>query len=413
MTYRNKADRNMSSNSAVMPTYARIDLAFERGEGAWLVADNGRRYLDFGSGIAVTALGHAHPRLVRALTDQAGKLWHCSNLYRIPDQQRLGERLVDNSFADSAFFCNSGAEAVEACLKLARRYQHTVAGAPEKYRTIVTRGAFHGRTMATIAAGGGEKHTKGFEPLVDGFDRVPFGNLNEARAAVTAETAAILVEPVQGEGGINPAPEGFLKGLRAMADEYGLVLIFDEVQTGMGRTGKLFAYEWTDIVPDVMALAKGLGGGFPVGACLARAPFTEALTAGSHGTTFGGNPLAMAVANAVLDEMLDPAFLPHVVETGQSLHRAMADLAARYPTVLADVRGQGLLLGLVCAAPNTEVLAAFQAQGLLAAPAANNVIRLLPPLVIGEEEVAAARDMAEAACKVIAANQTNTEAAAQ
>ncbi|MBL6933691.1 MAG: aspartate aminotransferase family protein, partial [Rhodospirillales bacterium] len=285
--------------SPVMPTYARIDVTFERGEGAYLFDTNGRRFLDFASGIAVTALGHCHPHLVAAVQQQAGQLWHTSNLYHIPGQEKLAQRLVAATFADSVFFSNSGAEAVECALKMARKY-HADNGNPERYRVIALNNAFHGRTLATIAAGGQEKHLAGFAPAVDGFDHVPFGNLNEVRAAIGAETAAIIVEPVQGEGGINPASTEFLKGLRAAADEFGILLIFDEVQCGMGRTGKLFAHEWAGVTPDIMAVAKGLGGGFPVAACLASERTAQALSAGSHGSTFGGNPMSMAAANAVL-----------------------------------------------------------------------------------------------------------------
>src|SRR5262245_431 len=286
-----------------MPTYQRAEIAFERGEGAYLFATDGRRYLDFACGIAVTGLGHAHPHLVAALTEQAKKVWHLSNLYTIPGQRRLAERLVAASFADSVFFCNSGAEAIECGLKLARKY-HDETGAPERYRVITVEGAFHGRTLATIAAGGQDKHLKGFAPVVDGFDKVAFGNMNELRAAITGETAAILIEPVQGEGGMRPAPAEYLQALRKVADEYRLLLYFDEVQCGMGRTGKLFAHEWAGVEPDIVATAKGIGGGFPMGACLAKEKVAKTLTPGSHGSTFGGGPLAMAVGNAVLDILL-------------------------------------------------------------------------------------------------------------
>jgi acetylornithine/N-succinyldiaminopimelate aminotransferase len=384
---------------AVMPTYARVNISFERGEGAWLLANDGRRYLDFGCGIAVTALGHAHPHLVEALRDQAGKLWHCSNLYEVPGQQKLARRLVDNTFADSVFFCNSGAEAMEGSLKLARRYQSVVKGQPERNRVIVASDAFHGRTLATLAAGGSEKYRQGFGPMPEGFDRVAFGNLNEARAAVTDKTAAIVVEPIQGEGGINPAPEGYLRGLRQMADEFGLVLIMDEIQTGVGRTGKLFAHQWEeDAAPDVMAIAKGIGGGFPMGAFAAREEFAQALTAGTHGTTFGGNPLAMAVGNAVLDIILADGFLEGVQSTAKSLWARLEGLVARHPTVLKQVRGKGLMIGLLCVVPNTQVLDALRAEGLLAVPAGGNVVRLLPPLIIGPAEIDAAAAAIDRAC---------------
>lgn len=372
--------------SAVMPTYARADLAFVQGEGCWLVSADGRRFLDFGSGVAVNALGHAHPKLVAALTEQAGKLWHCSNLYRVPGQEKLAERLVANSFADTAFFCNSGAEAMECALKMVRKY-HDAVGTPERYRCITIEGAFHGRTLATIAAGGQEKHLKGFDPVVDGFDQVPFGNMNALRAAITAQTAAIVVEPVQGEGGIRPSEHDYLKRLRQTADEFGLLLVFDEVQTGMGRTGTLFAYEQAGVAPDVMALAKGLGGGFPVGACLATERAAQGMTAGTHGSTFGGNPLAMAVANTVMDVMLEPGFLAEVGRKGRLLRAALEDVVKRHPDSLAAVRGEGLLLGVVCKKPNTEIVNAGFDQGLLTVVAGDNVVRVLPPLIVSDGEI--------------------------
>jgi acetylornithine/N-succinyldiaminopimelate aminotransferase len=370
----------------VMPTYARADLAFERGEGAYLYATDGRRFLDFNSGIAVNALGHCHPRLVAALQEQAGKLWHCSNLFRMPGQERVASMLVPNSFADTAFFCNSGAEAVEAAIKMVRKY-HYENGNPERYRIICAQGAFHGRTLATIAAGGQEKHLKGFGPPVDGFDHVPFGNLNALRAAIGPQTAAILVEPVQGEGGIVAGDPDYLRRLRATADEFGLLLVFDEVQTGMGRTGRLFAYEHADVAPDIMCLAKGLGGGFPVGACLATAAAATGMTAGVHGTTFGGNPLAMAAAEAVLSVMLEPGFVERVDAIGRLLRGRLDELKARFPDAIVDVRGLGLLLGLKTTATNTDVVARLQQNGLLTVPAGDNVVRLLPPLIIDEGHV--------------------------
>jgi acetylornithine/N-succinyldiaminopimelate aminotransferase len=372
--------------SAVMPTYARADLAFERGEGCWLFGVDGKRYLDFGAGVAVTALGHAHPKLVKALSDQADKLWHCSNLYRVPGQERVAKRLVELSFADTAFFCNSGAEAMECALKMVRKYQDA-AGAPERYRCITIEGAFHGRTLATIAAGGQEKHLKGFDPVVDGFDYVPFGNMNALRAAITKETAAIVIEPIQGEGGIRPAEADYLKKLRIACDEFGLLLVFDEVQTGMGRTGSLFAYEQTGVVPDVMALAKGLGGGFPVGACLASEKAAQGMTAGTHGSTFGGNPLAMAVAETVLEVMTEPGFLSEVARKGALLKQGLEAVAAKHPQSVKSVRGQGLMLGLVCAKPNTDIVNAGYAQGLLTIVAGDNVVRILPPLIVSDAEI--------------------------
>jgi len=370
----------------VMPTYARADLAFERGEGAYLFATDGRRFLDFASGVAVTALGHGHPRLVAALREQAGKLWHCSNLYRVPGQEKVAAKLVERSFADTVFFCNSGAEALECCIKTARKY-HYAGGNSQRYRIVCAEGAFHGRTLATVAAGGQKKHMEGFAPAVEGFDHVPYGNLNALRDAITAETAAILVEPVQGEGGIIPGDPDYLRRLRATADEFGILLMFDEVQTGMGRTGTLFAHEQLGIAPDVMGIAKGLGGGFPVGACLATAQAVRGMTAGSHGSTFGGNPLAMAVAETVLDIMTEPGFLAQVERMGKLLRHRVEATCAGFPHVVEQVRGLGLMLGLKARIPNTELVEKLRANGLLTVGAGDNVIRLLPPLTIGEAEV--------------------------
>lgn len=384
-------------SSALMQNYRRFDVAFERGDGAWLYATDGRRFLDFAAGIAVDVLGHAHPHLVAALTAQAERIWHCSNLYRIPGQERVAERLVANSFADAAMFCNSGAEALEAALKLVRKY-HDDHGAPGRYRVITFSGSFHGRTLATIAAAGSEKLLAGFDPVMDGFDHAVFGDLDSARALITDETAAILVEPVQGEGGINVAPPAFLQGLRELADRHGLLLMLDEVQCGMGRTGRLFAHEWAGIEPDVMALAKGLGGGFPVGALLARGDAATTLTPGSHGTTFGGNPLAMAVANAVLDVVLADGFQEHVRTVGDDLHERLAALPARYPGVIAEVRGRGLMLGLKCVTDAGALIGRLLDLGMLSVPAADNVVRLLPPLIIDEGHVLAAVDLLERAC---------------
>jgi acetylornithine/N-succinyldiaminopimelate aminotransferase len=371
---------------ALMPTYARSALAFDRGEGPYLITAEGRKYLDFTSGIAVTALGHAHPHLVAALAEQARKLWHCSNLFQIPGQTRLAERLVAHSFADTVFFGNSGAEAVELALKMVRKY-HDETGRPERYRVIACTGSFHGRTLATLAAAGNEKYLKGYDPPVEGFDHVAFNNLNELRVAVTDRTAAILVEPVQGEGGVRPAAPDYLRGLRQVADEFGLLLVFDEVQCGMGRTGRLFAHEWAGITPDILATAKGLGGGFPMGACLATERAATGMTAGSHGSTFGGNPLAMAVGNAVLDILLADGFLTEVERIGRVLLSRLADLVRQHPTLFAECRGQGLLLGLKCVVPNTEMVERLSRAGLLTVGAGDNVVRLVPPLIIGEAEI--------------------------
>ncbi|TXM72877.1 aspartate aminotransferase family protein [Methylobacterium sp. WL103] len=375
--------------SALLPTYARAPIAFERGEGAWLVARGGERYLDFGAGIAVNALGHAHPHLVEALTTQAQKLWHTSNLFEIPDGERLGQRLVDASFADVAFFCNSGAEANEAAIKMARKY-HAAGGHPERYRIITFEGAFHGRTLATLAAGGQQKYIEGFGPKVDGFDQVPFGDHEALRAAIGPETAAVMIEPIQGEGGVRPVPPQCLRGLRALCDEHGLMLIMDEVQTGVGRTGLLFAHEWSGAAPDIMSAAKGIGGGFPLGLCLATREAARGMVAGSHGTTFGGNPLAMAVGNAVLDVVLGDGFLDHVQRVALVLKQKLGALPDRYPHVVTEIRGEGLMLGLKLAVPNTEFAAAARAEHLLVIPAGDNVVRLLPPLIVTEADVSEA-----------------------
>jgi acetylornithine/N-succinyldiaminopimelate aminotransferase len=372
-------------SSALVQNYARIDIAFERGEGPYLYAEGGRRYLDFASGIGVNSLGHAHPHVTQVLKDQADKVWHVSNLYNIEPQARLAERLVANSFADRAFFCNSGAEAVEAALKMARIY-HSTRGEEGRYRVLTFAHAFHGRTLATISAGGQAKHLDGFGPRVEGFDQVALNDLDAAKAAIGPETAAILVEPVQGEGGIHPADAAFLAGLRALADENGLLLIYDEIQCGMGRTGKLWAYEWSGVAPDVLTAAKALGNGFPIGAVLATEAVAKTLVPGKHGTTFGGNPLATAVANAVLDEMLAPGFLDHVERMGKLLRARLESLIGN-KRVFSEVRGAGLMLGLQCTKSNLDLMAALRAEGLLSVVADGNVVRLLPPLIIGEAEI--------------------------
>jgi acetylornithine/N-succinyldiaminopimelate aminotransferase len=384
--------------SALMPNYNRADLAFERGEGAFLFDMAGRRFLDFGAGIATSSLGHGHPHLVAAIAGQASLVMHVSNLYRVPQAERLAQRLVDASFADSAFFCNSGAEANEALVKSMRKTMAD-AGKPERYRVICFEGAFHGRTLAMLAATGNAKYLAGFGPEVDGFDHVPFNNLNALRAAITPETAGILIEPVQGEGGVRPAQLQFLRDLRATCDEFGIFLGLDEVQCGMGRTGKLFAHEWAGIKPDILSSAKGIAGGFPMGAVLATEQLARALVPGSHGTTFGGGPLACAAANAVLDVVLAPGFLEDVDATGRYLWDGLEALAKRYPSVFTDVRGSGLIVGLKCALPNGEVQAAAVAEGLLTVAAGDNVLRLVPPLIVRQAECDAALAMLERAAR--------------
>jgi acetylornithine/N-succinyldiaminopimelate aminotransferase len=387
-----------------------MDVAFVRGEGPYLFAEGGERYLDFGAGIAVNAFGHANPRMVAALTEQAGKLWHTSNLYRVPEQESLSKKLVANTFADTVFFTNSGAEACECAFKMARRYQH-VSGHPEKYRIVTFEGAFHGRTLAGIAAGGQAKHLEGFGPKVDGFDQVPANDIPALKAAIGPNTAALMVEPVQGEGGIRVLSAEFLKTLRKLADEHGLLLIFDEIQTGVGRTGKLFAHEWSGVTPDIMCVAKGIGGGFPLGACLATAEAAKGMTAGTHGSTYGGNPLGMAVGNASIDLVTAPGFLERVNKIANYLNQQLGSLIANHPQVFEEVRGKGLMLGLKMKVPNGDYLAAMMKHGILGVGAGDNVIRLLPPLIIEESHVREAIEKLEAAARDIEASLKKTEAA--
>jgi acetylornithine/N-succinyldiaminopimelate aminotransferase len=384
----------------LLPTYARTDLAFERGEGAWLTATTGERYLDFGSGVAVNALGHAHPALVAALTEQAQKVWHVSNIYQIPEGERLAARFCEATFADTVFFCNSGAEAMEAAIKVARKY-HAAEGRPERFRIITFEGAFHGRTLATLAAGGNKKYLDGFGPVVEGFDQVALGDLDAVRKAIGPGTAAIMIEPVQGEGGVRVVPPHFLRSLRQLCDENGLLLVFDEVQTGMGRTGDLFAYQHVGVEPDILSTAKGIGGGFPLGACLATAEAAKGMTAGTHGSTFGGNPLAMAVGHAVLDVVLAPGFLDRVRRNSILMRQRLAELQDRYPGVIAEIRGEGLLLGMRAAAPNSELVDALRTEKLLTIAAGENVVRLLPPLIVNEAEIAEAIARIDRACAAL------------
>ena len=394
--------------SHLLPTYARADLAFERGEGVWLTSTDGTRYLDFAAGVAVNVLGHAHPKLVAALTEQAQKVWHVSNLYRIPQAERLAERLCEASFADTVFFGNSGAEAMECSIKMARKY-HAVGGRPERFRFVTFEGAFHGRTLATLAAGGQKKYLEGFGPVAEGFDQVPFDDFEAVKRAVSDATAAIIIEPVMGEGGVRVVPPEFLKALRELCDQRGLLLVFDEVQTGIGRTGELFAYQRTGVTPDIMALAKALGGGFPIGACLATAEAAKGMTTGTHGSTFGGNPLATAVGNAVLDGVLEPEFLDRVRRNSILVKQRLAELKDRYPTVIAEVRGEGLLIGLRAVVPNGDLVSELRAERLLTVAAGDNVVRLLPPLIVGEEELSQAVGMIDRACSRLAKTQAATQ----
>jgi acetylornithine/N-succinyldiaminopimelate aminotransferase len=387
--------------SPIYNTFARAPIAFARGDGAWIETTDGRRLLDFAGGVAVNALGHAHPALVKALTEQAGKLWHVSNLYRIPEQEALAAKLTALSFADRAFFGNSGAEAVECAIKTARRY-HFVSGHPERNEIVTFAGAFHGRTLATLAATGNAKYQEGFGPAPQGFVQLPLGDLKAVEAAIGPQTAAIMIEPIQGEGGIRPVAAQFLRDLRALSDKHGLLLIFDEVQTGIGRTGKLFAYEWSGVAPDIMTLAKGIGGGFPMGACLATEEAAKGMTPGSHGSTFGGNPLAMAVGKAVIDIVSEPGFLEDVRRKGLYFKQRLAGVVDAHPGVAAEIRGEGLLIGLRCITPVAEVVAALRDHGLLAASAGENVLRLLPPLNVSDAEIDGAIERLDAALATLA-----------
>ena len=386
--------------SHMLPVFARVDLAFERGEGCWLTATNGDRYLDFASGVAVNALGHCHPHVVEAITEQAKKLIHVSNLYRIPEGERLAERLCDMSFADYVFFANSGAEAMEGVIKLVRKHQ-SASGHPERYRIITFEGCFHGRTLATLAAAKNKKHLDGFGPPVEGFDQVPLGDIEAVKRAITPETAGILIEPLQGEGGVRMAPPAFFKALRALCDEKGLLLAFDEVQTGIGRLGEMFGYQKFGVTPDVMGLAKGLGAGFPIGAVLATTEAANGMTPGTHGSTFGGNPLAVAAGNAVLDVVEKPGFLDHVRQMALLFKQRLAEIKDRHPGVIEEVRGEGLLIGLKAKVPAGELIDAMRTEKLLSVAAGDNVARLVPPLIAAEAEIADAVARVDRACTAI------------
>jgi acetylornithine/N-succinyldiaminopimelate aminotransferase len=397
----------MAVSSHLLPTYTRVDLAFERGEGAWLFTAEGDRYLDFTSGVAVNALGHANPKLVAALTAQAEKVWHVSNLYRIPESEKLADRLCALSFAETVFFQNSGAEAIECAIKMTRKYQ-SVSGRPERFRIVTFEGAFHGRTLAAIAATGNKKYLEGFGPPVEGFDQVPFADLDATKKAIGPHTAGIMIEPIMGEGGVRVVPHTFLRALRKLCDDNGLLLIFDEIQTGIGRTGDMFAYEHTGVTPDIMCLAKALAGGFPVGACLATAEASKGMTAGTHGSTFGGNPLAMAVANAVLDVVTAKGFLERVRQNGLLFKQRLAEIKDRHTSVIAEVRGEGLLVGLRIVPPASEMVDELRNEKMITVGAGDNVVRLLPPLIIGENEIAEAVARIDRAC--VALEKTHARA---
>ena len=388
---------------SVLPTYSRAPMSFVKGEGSWMIEADGRRFLDLGAGIAVNSLGHAHPKLVEALTTQAQSLWHTSNLYQIPQQQALADRLVEHTFADTVFFTNSGTEACELAVKMARKYFYD-KGQPDRTDIITFSGSFHGRSSAGIAAAGSEKMTKGFGPLLPGFVHLDFGDHDALMAAITDTTCAIMVEPVQGEGGIRPLPDACLKGLRDLCDEHGILMILDEVQCGVGRTGKLFAHEWAGVEPDIMMVAKGIGGGFPLGAVLATENAASGMTAGTHGSTYGGNPLGCAVGCAVMDIIADPAFLAEVNRKAGLMRQKLEGLIAAHPDVFESVRGAGLMLGLKCKATNTDIVNAGYAHEVITVPAADNVIRLLPPLTITDDEIAQAVTRLDAAAASLSAS---------
>ena len=387
-------------SSSILPTYARADLSFERGDGVWLTTTEGERYLDFGGGIAVASLGYSHPHLVRTLQEQGAKIWHTSNLFRIPEGERLAERLAAATFADLVFFTNSGAEANEAAIKMARKYQ-SACGHPERFRIVTFEGAFHGRTLATIAAGGQQKYLDGFGPKVDGFDQVRLGDTETLSATIGPETAALMIEPIQGEGGVRLVPPETMRMLRSLCDERGLLLILDEVQCGMGRTGAFFAHELSGITPDIMSVAKGIGGGFPLGACLATREAAKGMVVGTHGTTYGGNPLAMSIGNAVLDIVLEPGFLDHVRHAGLLLRQRLAELQDRHPGIIAEIRGEGLMVGLRTVVPNGDFAVAVRNRHMLVIPAGDNVVRLLPPLIVTDAEIGEAVRRLDAACSDI------------
>jgi acetylornithine/N-succinyldiaminopimelate aminotransferase len=390
--------------AAVLPTYNRAKVSFERGEGTRVFTPEGEAYLDFGAGVAVTSCGHAHPHLVKALTDQAQKIWHTSNIYQMPGQEKLAKRLIDATFADTVFFTNSGAEALECSIKMARKY-HAAKGQPERFRLITFEGAFHGRTLATIAAGGQVKYLEGFGPRVEGFDQVPFGDHEALLGAIGSETAGILIEPIQGEGGVRPVPTQCLRGLRELCDARGLLLVLDEVQCGIGRTGKLFAHEWAGITPDIMAVAKGIGGGFPLGACLATENAAQGMVAGTHGSTYGGNPLATAVGNAVLDVVLEDGFLDNVLQRSLLFKQKLARLKDEHPAIIEDIRGSGLMMGIKCKTPNADFQATALEHKLLTIAAGDNVIRLLPPLVVTDEDITEAVNKLDATCRALEAKK--------
>lgn len=402
-----------SASSALFPTYNRTDIAFVRGEGSYLFAEDGKRYLDLGAGIAVNAFGHANPTLVAALTRQAQQLWHVSNLYRVPGQESLSRKLAENTFADTVFFTNSGAEAVELAIKTARRYQF-VTGHPERFHIVTFQGAFHGRTMGAVNATGNEKYLEGFGPKMEGFDNIPVEDMEALKAVIGPQTAAIMIEPLQGEGGVRVISPAFLRTLRKICDDNGLLLVFDEIQTGVGRTGKFFAHEWLGLTPDIMTVAKGIGGGFPLGAVLATREASQGMTAGTHGTTYGGNPLAMAVGNAAIDMVLSPGFLEHVNKVANYMHQQLGALVAGHPGIFESVRGQGLMIGLKMKASSADFIRIARDNGLVVLPAGDNVVRLLPPLTLSEDEAREGLELLNKTASAMEAQlDSNEQAAAQ
>ena len=384
--------------SAILETYARRSLSFSHGKGCYLFSTSNEKYLDFVSGIAVNALGHCHSHLVKVMQTQAEKLWHVSNAFEIPEQEKLAKRLVENTFADHVIFMNSGAEATEASIKIARKYFYE-KGQTNKNRIITFKGAFHGRTLASLFAANNPDHIKGFEPKVDGFDQVDFGDHDSLKKAINKNTAAIMVESILGEGGIKVIPAECLIGLRKLCDENDLLLILDEVQCGIGRTGKFFAFEWSGIEPDIVPIAKGIGGGFPIGACLVNKKAGSGMKPGSHGSTFGGNPLAMSIGNAVLDIIFEKNFLDNVISHGNYFEEQLIKIKKKFPHVIENVRGKGLLKGIKLKVENLKFINQLFDKKLLVVKASENVVRLLPPLIVNKNEIDEAISIIDKVCE--------------
>ena len=384
--------------SSLLNTYARKNISFKKGKGCYLFADNGDKYLDFVQGIAVNILGHCHELLVKTIKEQSEKLWHVSNAFIIPEQEKLAKKLTDNTFADFVCFQNSGTEATEASIKIARKYFHKI-GKPEKNRIITFKGAFHGRTLASLFAANNPKHTEGFGPQVEGFDQVPFADHEALKKAINKNTAAIMVETIMGEGGIKTIPDVCLKGVKSLCEDHDLLLILDEVQCGIGRTGSFFAFEKSGVLPDIVPIAKGIGGGFPLGACLVTKKVSAGMTPGSHGSTFGGNPLAMSVGNAVLDIVFSKGFLENVKQKGEYFDQNLNKLKDKYPTIIGEIRGLGLIKGLKMLVDNTKFMEKLMSHKMLTIKAEENVIRLFPPLIVSDNELDEAINKIEKVCK--------------